>query len=155
MLFRSVQGNRADRDAVENLIRILDSDQAPQALAANKPKLIPVKHVDASQVAEVIRDTFRAQLGGSRTGRTPTTRTADPFAPQVAVDEATNSLIVMAASPLFEEIAQLVETLDEKAAEDPARRVKIISLEKANATRVQRALEQILRGGSRTSRGRR
>jgi len=33
--------------------------------------------------------------------------------------------------------------------------VKIISLEKANATRVQRALEQILRGGSRTSRGRR
>jgi len=64
--------------------------------------------------------------------------------PQVAVDEGTNSLVVMAPSPLMEEITELANTLDEAAGNNPARRVKIIPLEKTDASRVQRALEQIL-----------
>jgi hypothetical protein len=65
--------------------------------------------------------------------------------PQIAVDKGTNSLVVTAASPLLEEIIELATTLDETAGESPARRVKIIPLKRTDASRVERALEQILK----------
>ncbi|NQT15343.1 MAG: hypothetical protein HQ582_21485, partial [Planctomycetes bacterium] len=142
-----VQGSRVDRETAESLLRILDSDEVPATLAAHKPNLIAIKNVDAEQIAEVVRNVFKSQLtpptstGRSRSGRTSTASVR--MAPQVAVDEGTNSLVVMAPSPLKEEIAELANTLDEAAGKDPARRVKIIPLEKADPDRVQRALEQI------------
>ena len=148
-----VQGNRSDREMIEGLIKVFDSDEVPEALASNKPKLIPIENVDAEQVAEVIREVFRSQLtpqsrSSSRNGQTSSTR----IVPQVAVDKGTNSLVVMAGSPLIEEITQLAKVLDEAAAENPARRIKIIPLDKVNATRMQEALEKIIKPSSRRSR---
>ena len=151
-----VQGSRVDRETAESLLRILDSDEVPATLAAHKPNLIAIKNVDAEQIAEVVRNVFKSQLtpptstSRNRSGRTSTASVR--MAPQVAVDEGTNSLVVMAPSPLKEEIAELANTLDEAAGKDPARRVKIIPLEKADPDRVQRALEQIF---SNPSSGRR
>jgi type II secretory pathway component GspD/PulD (secretin) len=61
------------------------------------------------------------------------------------VDEATNSLIVMAPSPLLDEILKLISSLDEAAESNPARRLKIITLQKTNAARVDEALQRILK----------
>jgi type II secretory pathway component GspD/PulD (secretin) len=145
-----VQGSRVDRETAESFLRFFDSDQVPKTLAAHKPNLIAIKNVDAEQIAEVVRSVFKSQLtppvrsssGRSRSGRTSTVSAR--VAPQVAVDEGTNSLVVMAPSPLLEEITELANTLDEAAGKNPARRVKLIPLEKTDASRVQRALEQIL-----------
>ena len=68
--------------------------------------------------------------------------------PEIAVDPATNSLIVMAPSPLLDEILKLITSLDEAAEENPARRLKIITLQKTNAARVEDALQRILKSGA-------
>ena len=105
----------------------------------------------------MLRDVFRSQMTG-RTGTTPTTtrtstRISSRMSAEIAVDEATNSLIIMAPSPLLEEIIELANVLDRGAEENPARGVKIISLQKANSTRVEQALQRIL-GTSPTTRSR-
>jgi hypothetical protein len=143
-----VQGSRVDRETIAGLIRALDVDRGD----ADKPRLIPIRNVDAGEVAEVIRDVFRSQLSGSVTSRSRSSRSSvrrsSRNAPSVAVDEATNSLVVMAASPLLEEILELVETLDQNAGENPARQLRIIPLQKASSARVQEALDRILRSSS-------
>ena len=143
-----VQGSRIDRQTIEGLVRVLDSDHGE----GTKPQIIPLRYADAVEVSEVIQDVFRSQLGSTTTSRSRTTTSTSRLRPGVAVDEMTNSLVVMATSPLLEEIIELANTLDERAGESPARGVKIIQLKKANATRVQEALDRILKGGSSTTR---
>jgi type II secretory pathway component GspD/PulD (secretin) len=60
------------------------------------------------------------------------------------VDQATNSLVVMAPAPLLDEILQLITRLDEAAEQNPARNLKIIPLQKASASRIEAALQRIL-----------
>jgi type II secretory pathway component GspD/PulD (secretin) len=146
-----VQGSRVDRETIEGLIQVLDSGQSE----ANKPQIIPVINVEAEEVADVVRDVFRSQLTATSTSRsstsTSTSRSSRRLLPSVTVDAATNSLIVMAPAPLLEEIKELVNSLDQAAGENPARQVKIIPLTKASSTRVQEALDKILRSGSSRS----
>jgi len=142
-----VQGSRIDRETIESLVRVFDSDEG----AATKPQLVPLRYAEASQVAEVIQNVFRSQLTpGSRSRSSKSTPRQTP---SVSVDEKTNSLIVMAASPLLEEILQLANKLDEAAGASPARQVKIIQLKKSSATRVEDALRKILNSGSTRTAG--
>jgi len=143
-----VQGSRIDRQTIEGLVRVLDSDHGE----GTKPQIIPLQYADAVEVSQVIQEVFRSQLGSTTTSRARTTTSTSRLRPGVAVDEMTNSLVVMATSPLLEEIIELANTLDERAGENPARRIKIIPLKKANATRVEEALQRILKGGSSTTR---
>jgi general secretion pathway protein D len=140
-----VKGSRIDRQTIEGLVRILDTDAGP----GNKPTILPVRNVDAEEIAEVIRNVFRSQM--TPPTRSRTSQASRRLVPEVAVDEATNSLVIMATPPLLDEITELATTLDQAAGENPARRIKIIPLEKANATRVQEALDKIL--NRRSSRG--
>ncbi len=142
-----VQGSRIDRETIEGLVRVLDSDQGEGA----KPRLIPLRFADAGEVASVIQDVFRSRMTPT-TSRSRTSTSVRRQTPSVAVDEKTNSLVVMATSPLLEEIVELANTLDQTAGENPARRVKIISLKKASASRVEEALQRILNSRSPTTR---
>jgi type II secretory pathway component GspD/PulD (secretin) len=147
-----VQANRTDRTTIENLLKVLDTDEVPASPDAQRPRIIPVHNTDAERVEEVVRDVFRSQLAvGSR--RQSSDGSSGRWMPQVTVDEVTNSLVVMAPAPLIDDITELVQSLDEAAANDPARTVTIIPLQKTNASRVQKALDEILRSGnSRRSR---
>jgi hypothetical protein len=138
-----VQGSRSDRTLIESLIQMLDTDEVPETSAARKPKMIPIQNARASEVEQTIRGVFSGQLasGGSRTE-------GAAFAPRLAVDETTNTLIVTAPAPLINEITELAETLDKKAGDNPAERLKIIRLKKANATRMEDAINSIMRGGN-------
>jgi general secretion pathway protein D len=139
-----VQGSRIDRETIDGLIRALDTEEG----TASRPQIVPVRYAEARDVADVVREVFRSQLTRSTAGTTTSgTRTSSVsrITPQVAVDEASNSLIVMAPSPLLDEILKLVNSLDESAEHNPARRLRIISLQKTNAARVDEALQRILK----------
>ena len=148
-----VKGNRADRATIESMVRILDAPQSPQSLQAKQPTLIPLKNTEATRVERVVREVFRAQL--SPTTRQGSGGRSSRWSPRVSVDSMSNSLIVVADPALFGQIKNLVETLDTAAGDESARGLKIISLQKANASRVQKALEAAMqRSMSRRRRGR-
>jgi len=143
-----VQGSRIDRETIDGLIRALDTEEG----TASRPQIVPVRYAEATDVANVVREVFRSQLTRTTAGTTAAaatrTSSASRIMPQVAVDEATNSLIVMAPSPLLDEILKLVNNLDESAEQNPARRLRIISLQKTSAARVDEALQRILKSRS-------
>jgi type II secretory pathway component GspD/PulD (secretin) len=141
-----VQGNRIDRETIEGLIRVLDTEEG----TASKPQIVPVRFAEATEVAEVVREVFRSQMNRYTGGSSGSTRSSarSHVTPEVAVDPATNSLIVMAPAPLLDEILKLITSLDEAAEENPARHLKIIALQKTNATRVEEALQRILKSSS-------
>ena len=74
-----VQGSRIDRDAVEGLLRVLDSGEVSEALSAYKPTLIPIENIDADQVEEVIRDVFRSRLTPSSREGSSRSRVVNPL----------------------------------------------------------------------------
>jgi len=121
---------RADRAAIEALIKVLDTSEPPDSLAADRMHLIPVKNTDASRIEQILRDMFRNQVEA------------------LSVETTTNSLVVMASAPLVEEIKRVVNTLDEAAGSDPSRSVSIIPLKKASSERVEKALDVILKGAA-------
>ena len=139
-----VQGSRADRSMIESLITVLDTDDVPDTFAARKPRLIPIKNVRASQIETTLRTIFSSQLGTSSSRSTASAG----FRPQLAVDEVTNTLILTAPAPLIDEISDLAESLDKKAGDDPAKGIRIIPLKKSNASRVEKALDAIMRSSS-------
>ncbi len=122
-----VYASRSDRTAIEALIKVLDTPEPPDSLAADRMHLIPVKNTDAARMERILRDMFHNQLEA------------------LSVETTTNSLVVMASAPLVEEIKRVVNTLDGAAGSDPSRSVSIIPLKKANAERVERALDVILK----------
>jgi len=141
-----VQGSRPDRAKVEDLLEVLD---VPGGLA-NKPRFIRIENTDASRVEKVVREMFASRLSSSSssTSSSRSGTTLSRIRPQLTVDELSNSLIVMAPSPLVEDIEEFAKSIDESAAEEPARGVRIISLKKANADRVEQVLGAILGRGA-------
>ncbi|MEE8451324.1 MAG: secretin N-terminal domain-containing protein [Thermoguttaceae bacterium] len=139
-----VQGSRSNRAKVEDLLEVLD---VPGGLA-NKPQFIRIENTDASRVAAVVREMFASRLASSSSTSTSRSGTTlSRIRPQLIVDELSNSLIVMAPSPLVDDIKEFAQSLDESAAEEPARGIRIISLKKAGADRVEEVLGAILGRG--------
>ncbi len=142
-----VQANRTDRTTIENLLKVLDTDQVPETPEANRPRLIPIKNTDAVRIEQVVREMFRSQLAaGARRRARPGSA---GWTPQLSVDTVTNSLVVMAPAPLIDDITKLAQSLDETAGSDPARSVTLLRLKNTNAQHVQKALDIILRDRAR------
>jgi type II secretory pathway component GspD/PulD (secretin) len=163
-----VHASRNDRETIEELLRILDSADIPESLASNKPKMIPIKNTDAERIEDILRDLYRGQLtsgGGRRPIPVPS-----GVSPQVAaaiqqanatsggplltlgVDEASNSLIVLAPITLTTEIEQLVAELDTAAIGDSSRSLRLIPLQKTNSKRVRAALDMLMEDAQRNNR---
>ncbi len=149
-----VQGNRIDRETIGGLIRALDTEEG----GGVKPQIVPVRFAEAEDIAQVVREVFRSRMTRSTAVPTIGMRSfgRSRVTPEIAVDPTTNSLIVMAPPPLLDEILKLIGSLDQAAEENPARNVKIITLQKTNTKRIEDALQRILKSGSyrspRTSR---
>jgi len=165
-----VHANRTDRETIEELLTILDSADIPETLAANKPKLIPVKNTRASRVEDVLREIYKVQLtsGGGRkpipvpSGVNPQVVAAIQQANAagegplltIGVDDQSNSLVVLAPPNLTAEIEQVVGELDQAAIGDAARGLKLIQLQKTNSRSVRKALDMILDEATRSRRPR-
>lgn len=91
--------------------------------------------------------------GQSRRGMFPggTSRSAADEGPKmtIGVDSRSNNLIVVAPETLFEEVRQLVEEIDQAAAQS-TQAVKVVTLERTSVPALQQALGA-LTGGSVTS----
>jgi hypothetical protein len=66
----------------------------------------------------------------------------------LSVDTATNALVVLASTTLFDEVKELVETLDNSAGAG-TRTVKVIGLTKTNSKTMQEALKSLFEQRSR------
>jgi type II secretory pathway component GspD/PulD (secretin) len=143
-----VQASRADRAVIEELLRILDAPQLPEAMRANQPRIIPLKNMDATRAQEVVQNVFRAVFTPPQPRYSPwgTVRQVGPgpLTPQLAVDTTTNSLILSGPTAVLDQIEDFVKRLDQTAADDPARQLMIIPLQKMNATRVERAIQELV-----------
>jgi type II secretory pathway component GspD/PulD (secretin) len=125
---------RSDRQTVEALIKVLDSNEVPEALGSERLTLIPVKNTDASRIVGVLKDLYKTQVEG------------------FSVEEKTNSLVVTAPPALADEIRLVVERLDEAAGSEPSRGVRLVPLQKTSAARMQKALNLLLQEPARAKR---
>ena len=121
-----VYANRTDRSTIEGLLKVLDSAEVPETLGSQRLTLIPIKNTNARYIARILQELYRTQ--------------SDAF----SVEEATNSLVVMAQPALVEEIRQAAERLDEAAGSEAAQGTRIVPLQKTNSQRMQRALNILL-----------
>ncbi len=121
-----VYTNRADRQTVENLVRMLDSPEVG-LVNASRVRMIPVKNTDAASIEGILRNVFKTHV--------------DNF----GVEPVTNSVVVMAPAKVSDEVARVVKTLDEAVGNDPSRKLRLVPLQKTNAPRVQDALNTILK----------
>ncbi|MBN1588103.1 MAG: hypothetical protein JW888_01160, partial [Pirellulales bacterium] len=163
-----VQAAPADVDMLEEVLRILDRRDSPEEIPAQpKPRLIPVVHTSASEIAQVVKDVYQEQLasssGGNRSlsppemmmqmfrrgrgrgsdnsGSRNNQQTASKMS--IGVDSRTNSLIVSAPEPLFEEVRELVNALDRVASQDNET-VEVVALRESNPEAVRAALASLL-----------
>ncbi|MCA9102606.1 MAG: hypothetical protein KDA63_15710, partial [Planctomycetales bacterium] len=165
-----VRAEPDDLEAIERLIDVLDTSELPDTLLVPQPELIRLEHAKAFRVERVLRDVYREQLSanGGRRRRVPTgftsalrelrgaglnseltmtaiqQLTSQDQGPELTmgVDEQTNSLVVMASTPLLDEIREVVASLD-KSAEEAYQTVKVLPLESTNTQAVERALKTL------------
>jgi len=143
-----VQANRSDRSTIENLLKVLDTAEVPDVLAAYKPRTIAIKNTRASRIEQVLRGVFKAQLAtGTAAGGPAGTTGSTGHAPEIVVDDVANSLIIRGPSPLVDRIVDFARSLDESAGEELSRGLEIIPLKRTNATRVQAILDAMMKGG--------
>jgi len=155
-----VYGGRTDRDRIEQLLEILDTEKLPDSGRIFRTQVIPLTHADAKKVEIVLKGVYRSEMtaGGSRraidipTGIDSTVANmlrqinAAASAPllTIEVQVETNSLVVKAPQNLIEELSELVTQLDETSATNRARGVTLIPLKQTNTRRVMRILGNVL-----------
>jgi type II secretory pathway component GspD/PulD (secretin) len=137
-----VQASRADRATIENYLKIIDAEETPADAAASKPLTVPLRNAKAVRIEQILRTIFKPQLGAKSAGAGG--GSTGLFSAELAVDEVTNSLIIVAPPALAERIAEFARSLDDSAMENASREVSIISLKKSSAVRVQKILDLLM-----------
>ena len=155
-----VYGSRTDRDRIEQLLEILDTEKLPDSGRVFRTEVVEVRHADASEIEDVIQGVYRTELsaGGSRRAieipagidssvasvlRQINAQSSSPLL-TVEVQRETNSLVLKAPQNLIEEISELVRQLDETSSVSRARSVRLVPLERTNSRRVMQVLDDVL-----------
>jgi type II secretory pathway component GspD/PulD (secretin) len=158
-----VRAKPADLDTVEQLLRVLDQRVGPEEVEADsRPRLIPVYNTQASEIATVVQQIYQDRMatGGpavmSPQDMLKMIRGNGPNLDQqsqkmsIGVDERSNSLLVRAPDPLFEEVKALVAELDQTDLTSPEI-TRVVSLKHTNSSAVQKALVSVLGDQAQTS----
>jgi len=158
-----VQASPADLDLIEQLLRVVDQLDVPESTVNPRPRLLPIRNTGAAQIAEILREVYSERMAGTNRNRQPTPQefvqmlqggrggaqggarrnTPDAQKISIGVDTRTNSLIVSAPQALYEEIEQLVQTLDHATSESN-QAIRVVTLKRSNAATVQKALAAIV-----------
>jgi type II secretory pathway component GspD/PulD (secretin) len=153
----------ADLDTVEQLLRVLDQRVGPEDVEADaRPRLIPVYNTQASAIVGVVQQIYQDRMAtGGPAVMSPQEmlkmiRGNGPNLDQqaqkmsIGVDERSNSLVVRAPDPLFEEVKALVAELDQTDLTSPEI-TRVVSLKHTNSSAVQKALVSVLGDQAKTS----
>jgi type II secretory pathway component GspD/PulD (secretin) len=144
----------------EEMLKILDASELPEQLRERAPRYIVVKHADIADVADIIGDVYkeemtppqqRQQQRGGGGGGNPLAAlmgggsggAAAKVKLTLGVDSRTSRLIVSASEPLFNQIKEMVEDLDE-AALIARRTIRVVPLENANTAILQQTLGSLM-----------
>lgn len=155
-----VYGGRTDRDRIEQLLEILDTEKLPDSGRIFKTQVIPVKHADAADVEKVLRGVYRTEMtaGGSRRAidipagidtsvanvlRQINAASSAPLL-TIEVQSETNALVIKAPQNLIDDLQELVTKLDDASATNRSRGVTLIPLRKTNSRRVMEVLDNVL-----------
>lgn len=151
-----VRAKAEDLDTVEQLLRVLDQRVGPEEVEADaRPRLIPVYNTSAAEVAAVVQQVYQDRLAGPGPAVLSPQEmirmirgNGNDIDQQVqkmslGIDERSNSLVVRAPDPLFEEIKALVAELDQGEVAIPET-TRVVSLRYTNSAAVQQALSSML-----------
>ena len=162
-----VQANAVDLDLIEQLIKVVDQESGPEDVqTGGKPRFIQVYNVGADEIATVVRQVYSTRLiadggagggqnrqpspeeffralrgGGRRDSRSESKGEQAKMA--LGVDLRSNTIIVSAPQPLYEEVKELVEELDMAALTNRTDTMRVVTIKSANPSAVQRALSAI------------
>ena len=157
-----VHGSRAERNTIEELLRVLDSDELMETLQSTIPQIVKVEHSPVDRVINILQSVYQTQLragGGRRSVDIP-----EGVSPEVAsvlrqinaasagplltlsADETTNSIVIRAPIELADEVKSFIDRLDEESGVRSAKSINIIQLEGTNSARMQDAIDALLRG---------
>ncbi len=164
-----VQALPVDLQLIEQLLKVIDREGSITDIqTAGKPHIIPIIYMNATQVANVLREAYanriatnnsqgrggqpnpadliRALRGGRGGGATEVK--SEEAKMTIAVDTTSNSLIVTAPDQLYQEVKELVYQIDQSGV-DQQEEVQVVSVKNANPEAVQKALAAIM--GQRAS----
>lgn len=150
-----VRAKQTDLDTIEQLLKVLDQRVGPEEVEASaRPRLIPVYNTKASDIAQVVQQVYQDRLGGGgamspqemmrmlRGGNGANVESqVEPMS--IGIDERSNSLVVRAPDPLFDEVRLLVSSLDQEQLES-AETTRVVSLKHSNSSAVQKAITSIM-----------
>lgn len=155
-----VYGPPNDRRTIGSLIEILDISEIPLAAnRGNQARIVAVANVQADRILEVLESVYRTQLRPDQPPRLQIPAgvsvdvavalreiNAEAIAPLLTleVDQATNSIIVLASERLGSEVEALIQRLDQQHKDGNTRSFKVIALEKTNLERIDNALRRLL-----------
>jgi hypothetical protein len=163
-----VQANPADLVLVEQLLEVIDQESSPEDVqTAGKPRMIPVIYTNAEEIAGVLRQVYANRLatgssqqrqpspeeflqalrgggGGRDGGRGGSSQARGEEAKMtLGVDQRSNSLIVTAPDPLFQEVQALVSQIDHAGTESNET-IQVLTLKRASPELVQKAVTSIV-----------
>jgi type II secretory pathway component GspD/PulD (secretin) len=166
-----VQANPIDLQMIELILEKIDRQESPEDVeTVAKPALIPVIYQEAKDVADVVKSIFGDRIAGAQSGNNargggggqPSPQdfinalrggrsrggeskpTSEPAKISVAVDEKSNSLVVIATPQDFEEVRLLVEALDQSSMVTEETIVTYATSGSVNPEVMKLALESIL-----------
>lgn len=147
---------------VEEMLDILDLAELPDTARDRQARMIPIEYAEVGEVYTTVRELYRdyteegqqmggrgganmlaMMMGGGGGGNNGQNRQQPQIRLTLAMDQQTNTLLISANDGLYNEIKELVETLD-KAALDSKRSVRIVTLENTNAAVVTDALGSLM-----------
>ena len=158
-----VSGPPSRIEEVSRFLEIIDAADWPGSKRDRVPRMIPVEHADVQDVHKIVSDVYADYLAIAALAQNPFAgggRGGNPLsmllgggggddaqaidAPlTIGIDQQTSNLIVSADEPLFQEIRQLVESIDQ-AAQQANRTIRVYSLQNANAAIVQQTLGAVV-----------
>ena len=172
-------GSGPELDNAEQLLKIIDKDQSITDIeTAGRPWVIPIVYTSADNVAEVVKATFAGRTGsgnqggggrggqqrgpspedlarlfGGRGGRggggsTPNRGSLPQMT--VTVHTESNSLVVMAPEPLYQQVMLLVRDID-RLDEDYSESIVVVGVNDVNPEVMQEALANIFGNVGSTS----
>ena len=152
-----VAGPKSKVREVEEMLKVLDSNELPDNLRNKSSHIVQLEYADAQEVYDVLKDVYKGYLedgnnnqqanalamlmGGGRGRNDPNQKPKAQLA--LGIDKRTNQVIVWGDENLFKEIEALALNLDE-AAQEAKRTVRVLSLQNTNSSVVTSALGQLM-----------
>lgn len=166
-----VRAGPADLETIEELLKILDQRESPEEILAQpKPRLVPVHNTQADEIVTVLKQVYSDRIGtssssgssgggsnpfammfrmrgmrgmpGGSSSSSASRSSEDAQKMSLGVDSRTNSVIVSAPEPLFEEVRQFIEQLDDSAIE-ANQTMRVVTLHRASLDAVEQALSSL------------